>query len=136
MGFNELMQELVNKDYDELLSLAKTAVGHLLPVCKIVDEENNGLAMLTAILLSAVASDGKLTAMESKFLSDLTGLDADGVDKLTDLYCDKTADVTDHLADLSTTKFKSHIIMLAACLASCDKNISREETEFIRKIME
>lgn len=136
MGFNELMQDLVNKDYDELLSLAKTAVGHVLPACKIVDEEHDGLAMLTSILLSAVAADGKLTALESKFLCDLTGLDEDGVDKLTDLYCEQTVEVTDMLADKGGTEMKAHILMLVTCLASCDEKISREETAFIRKIIE
>lgn len=136
MAFNDLMQKFVNKDYPELLSLAQEAVRRVLPACKAVDEEHEGMAMLTAILLSAVAADGKLSGLEAKFLSDLTGLDADGIDKLTDLYTSNMVDVTDVLADNCPAELKADILMLVTCLAACDETISREETAFIRKIME
>ena len=50
------------------------------PTGKVHIGYNNPLtmAMLTAILLSAIAADGKLSGLEAKFLSDLTGLDAAG----------------------------------------------------------
>lgn len=135
MEFNELMQTFVNKDYDELLTLAKEAMARVLPICKVVDEENNGMAMLTSILLSAIAADGKLTGLEAKFLSDLTGLDAAGVDKLTDLYSDKMEDLTDVLADKIPTEQKADMLVLITSLAACDETISRDETALIRKIM-
>ena len=124
MDYNTLMQEFVNKDYSELLALAKEAMVRVMPVCKAVDEEHEGMAMLTAILLSAVAADGKLT-----------GLDAAGVDKLTDLYTGKMVDVTDVLADNCPNELKANILMLITCLAACDETISRDENAFIRKIM-
>lgn len=136
MDFNELMQTFVNKDYSELLSLAKEAMVRVLPVCKAVDEENNGMAMLTSILLSAVAADGKLTGLEAKFLSDLTGLDAAGVDKMTDLYTSKMVDITDVLADKAPTELKADMLVLITSLAACDETISRDETALIRKIIE
>lgn len=135
MDYNALMQEFVNKDYDELLALAKEAMVRVMPVCKAVDEEHEGMAMLTAILLSAVAADGKLSGLEAKFLCDLTGLDADGVDKLTDLYTGKMVDVTDMLADNCSNEMKANILVLITCLAACDETISREENAFIKKIM-
>lgn len=135
MDFNTLMQEFVNKSYEELLSLAKQAVVNVLPACKAVDQDHDGIAMLTAILLSAVAADGKLTRLEAQFLSDITGLDAEGIDKLTDMYTGKMVDVTDLLADKGGDELKANICMLIVCLASCDETISREETAFIRQIM-
>ena len=136
MAFNDLMQKFVNKDYPELLSLAQEAVRRVLPACKAVDEEHEGMAMLTAILLSAVAADGKLSGLEAKFLSELTGLDAAGIDKLTDLYTSNMVNVTDVLADNCPAELKADILMLITCLAACDETISREETAFIRQIME
>lgn len=135
MDFATLMQEFVNKDYDELLGLAKQAVSRVLPVCKLVDEQNNGIAALTAILLSAVAADGKLTRLEAKFLGDITGLDANGVDKLTDMYSGKMVELTDALADKFSKETKADIMVLITCLAACDESISREETAFIRQIL-
>lgn len=135
MDFNALLQEMVNKDYAELLDLAKQAVARVLPVCKTVDEANNGMAALTAILLSAVAADGKLTRLEAQFLGDITGLDAAGVDKLTDLYAGNMAELTDMLADKCSQETKADIMILVTCLAACDETISREETAFLRQIL-
>ena len=135
MDFGALMQEFVNKDYDELLALAKQAVTRVLPVCKTVDEQNNGIGALTAILLSAVAADGKLTRLEAQFLGDITGLDAAGVDKLTDMYTGKMVELTDLLADKFSQETKADIMVLVTCLAACDETISREETAFLRQIL-
>ena len=135
MDFGALMQEFVNKDYDELLALAKQAVTRVLPVCKTVDEQNNGIGALTAILLSSVAADGKLTRLEAQFLSDITGLDAAGVDKLTDMYSGKMVELTDLLADKFSQETKADIMVLVTCLAACDETISREETAFLRQIL-
>ena len=135
MDFSALLQEFVNKDYDELLNLAKQAVTRVLPVCKSVDEQNNGIGALTAILLSAVAADGKLTRLEAQFLGDITGLDAAGVDKLTDMYSGKMVELTDLLADKFSKEVKADIMILVTCLAACDETISREETAFLRQIL-
>ena len=135
MEFNELMQTFVNKDYDELLTLAKEAMVRVLPICKVVDEENNGMAMLTSILLSAIAADGKLTGLEAKFLSEITGLDAEGIDKLTDMYTGQMVELTDLLADKGGDDLKANILLIVVCLAACDHTICREENAFIRQIM-
>lgn len=135
MEFNALMQKFVNKDYSELLALAKEAMVRVMPACKVVDEEHEGMAMLTAILLSAVAADGKLTGLEAKFLCELTGLDANGVDKLTDLYTGQMVNATDILADNCPAELKADILMLITCLAACDETISRDENAFIRQVM-
>ena len=135
MDFGALLQEFVNKDYNELLALAKQAVVRVLPVCKTVDEQNNGIAALTGILLSAVAADGKLTRLEAQFLADITGLDAAGVDKLTDMYTGKMVELTDLLADKFSKEVKADIMILVTCLAACDETISREETAFLRQIL-
>ena len=134
--FSSLLQEFVNKDYAELLDLAKQAVVRVLPVCKAVDEANNGIAALTGILLSAIAADGKLTRLEAQFLGDITGLDAAGVDKLTDMYTGNMVEMTDLLADKFSQEIKADIMILVTCLAACDETISREETAFLRKILE
>lgn len=135
MDFQSLMQEFVNKDYEELLDLAKQAIAYVLPVCKKVDPDNDGIGMLSAILLSAVAADGKLTALEAKFLGDITGLDAQGLDKLTKLYSGRMDVLTNALADAGSKELKSNICILISCLAACDETITHEENEFIREIL-
>ena len=135
MDYGTLMQSFVDKPYEELLALAKQAVVNVLPACKLVDKDHDGIAMLTAILLSAVAADGKLTRLEAQFLSEITGLDAEGIDKLTDMYSSQMVDLTDLLADKGGDDLKANILMIVVCLAACDHTICREENAFIRQIM-
>ena len=56
--FNELMQKMVNTDYEDLVSLAQEAANRLMPHCKAVDIEYDGFFMLTALILSAIGADG------------------------------------------------------------------------------
>ena len=71
--FNELMQKMVNSDYSVLVSFAQEALVNLLPACKKVDPENDGLFMATSIILSAIGADGVLTGLEKKMLADALG---------------------------------------------------------------
>ena len=66
--FNELMQKMVNTDYEDLVGLARQAVANLMPHCKAVDTEYDGFFMLTALILSSIGADGVLTGLEKKML--------------------------------------------------------------------
>lgn len=136
MSFSDTLQELVNKSYDELLDFAKIAIGELYPACKAVDEENNGVFMMTSVILSAIAADGKLTAIEKKFLMELLDLDEDKLNTYIGMYDSRMAELTDKFADALTVELKSHTVMLVATIAACDETISREETAFLAKILE
>ena len=134
--FNELMQKYVNTDYEVLVNLAKQAVSNLMPFCKAVDTQHNGFYMLTALVLSAVGSDGVLTALEHKMLCDVFGFDNETVQKLIAMYDSKMAALADHFADNMGTEVKADTIMLVTAFAAVDEKISKEETQFIRKLFE
>lgn len=135
MSFNDTLQNLVNKDYDELLGFAKIAIGKIYPACKAVDEENNGIFMMTSIILSAIAADGKLTAIEKKFLKELLDLSDEQIDSYIAMYDAQMAELTDKFADALTAELKADVVMLVCSIAACDETISREETAFIAKLM-
>jgi len=134
--FNELMQKYVNTDYEVLVDLAKEAVNRLMPHCKKVDPEHNGNYMLASLVLSAIGADGVLTALESKMLGDVLGLDKGGIQKLIGMYDSRMPELANHFADNMGSDTKADAIMLITVIASVDEKISKEETAFIRKLFE
>ncbi len=136
MSLNDTLQNLVNKEYDELLGFAKIAIGKILPACQAVDKDNNGVFMVTSIILSAVAADGKLSAIEKQFIHDLLDLTDEQIDTFIGMYDSRMAGLTDQFADALTADLKADVVMLVCCIAACDETISREETAFIAKLLE
>ena len=136
MSFQDTLQDLVNKDYNELLGFAKIAIGELYPACKVVDEDHGGVFMMTSIILSAIAADGKLSGIEKKFLMELLDLDEDKLNAFVGMYDARMAELTDKFADALPAEMKAHVVMLVASIAACDETISREETAFLAKILE
>ena len=134
-SFNEIMQKFVNEDYDTLLSFAKTSLGKVLPACQAVDEEHEGMFMLTSIILSAIGADGTLTTIERRFLKDLLGLDDDAVSKMIGMYDSRMVELTDKFADGMPSEIKTDTLMLVTAIAACDEKISSEESAFIRRLM-
>ncbi len=133
--FNELMQKYVNSDYETLVQLGQRALANLIPACKAVDKENNGLFMATSIILAAIGADGVLTGLEKKFLADALGQNEATIQKFISLYDSRMAELVDRFADASNEDVKANILMLVTSVAAVDEKISREETALIKKIL-
>lgn len=135
-SFNELMQKYVNTDYDTLVSFAMEAVNRLLPACKKVDPDHNGYYMLTSLILSAIAVDGKLSPLESKMLSEVCNLDNAGIQKMIGMYKSDMVGLANYFADNMGEDAKADAIMLITTFAAIDEKICKEETAFIRRLFE
>ena len=135
-GFNELMQKYVNTDYEVLVDLAKEALKRLMPHCEAVDPQHDGNYMLASLILSAIGADGVLSALESKMLGDVLGLDQAAIQKLIDMYDSQMPGLVDYFADNMGDDTKADAIMLIAVFAAVDEKICKEETAFIRKLFE
>jgi len=135
-NFESLMQKMVNSDYNTLVGLAREARDRLMPVCKEVDPENNGLYMFCSIVLSAIGADGKLSILEQKMLADVLGLKSELVDKFIGMYDSRMVALTDKFADSLGADNKAHAIMLVTAFAAVDETIVAEETAFIHKLFE
>lgn len=135
-SFNELMQKYVNADYDTLVHLAQTALNNLLPACKAVDKDNDGLFLATSIILTAIAADGYLTGLEKKFLGDALGQNEETVQKFISLYDSRMVEMVNAFADSINDDIKADVMMLITAICAVDEKISREETALIRKILE
>ncbi|MBQ8894534.1 MAG: TerB family tellurite resistance protein [Clostridia bacterium] len=135
-SFNEMMQKYVDADYETLVAIAKDSIVELLPTCKKVDTEHEGMFMLTSIVLSAIGADGVLTAKEKQFLRDVLGLSDEQISTFIKMYSSKMVDLVDKFADDLSQDIKIQTISLVLSVASVDEKISREETAFIRKLLD
>lgn len=135
MDFNELLQSFVNKDRDELVYIAKRAIGELLPICKKADPKNNGYNLMAAIVLTAIGADGTLTQKERAFLREVLEQDDEMVSRFIATYDKGMFEIVDAFADNLDRDGKSHVLMLVLSVVSSDEKISKEETTFIRKLL-
>ena len=135
-SFNEMMQKYVDADYETLVAIAKDSIVELLPTCKKVDTEHEGMFMLTSIVLSAIGADGVLIAKEKQFLRDVLGLSDEQISTFIKMYSSKMVDLVDKFADDLSQDIKIQTISLVLSVASVDEKISREETAFIRKLLD
>ncbi len=134
MSFNEMLQDFVNKDRDELVYIAKRAMGELLPYCKKVDPDNEGFFMLTSIILTAIGADGTLTVKEREFMREVLEQDDETISRFIKIYDKAMFETVDKFADALGDDVKAHVLMLVISIASADETICKEETAFIRKI--
>lgn len=133
--FNELMQKMVNSDYDVLVGVAKESLVRLLPKCEKVDKEYKGTFLATSIILTAIAADGYLTGLEKKMLKDTLNLDDSAIQKFIDLYDSRMVELVDSFADAMDTETKAEIMTLVTAVAAVDEKISKDETAFIKKLL-
>ena len=133
--FNELMQQCVNMEYNDLVSMARSSFEQLYPICQEVDKANNGAFLATSIVLSAIAADNKLSEKEVCFLRDVLELDAKAIATFLSLYDSRMAELVDQFADSLSVDNKSNVLALVTAVAACDETISKEETAFIHKLL-
>ncbi len=132
--FNQMMQDIVNKDYDELVAFGKIALGKIMPILKAVDTDHDGMFALTSVVLASVGADGTLTALENKWLKDVMGLQDETIDNMIKLYSSKMEDLTDALFDNAPQEFKGDLMMFVLSILAVDEKISKEETAFVKKL--
>ena len=132
--FYQMMQDFVNKDYDELVAFGKQAFVNVYPVCKAADKETDGFILMTSILLSAIGADGTLTGLEKQWLRDVMNLNDEQIDNLIKMYDPKMVDLVDTLFDASPANFKADLMILVLSILAVDEKISKEETAFVKKL--
>ena len=134
--FNELMQSLVDLSYEGLMTMAKDSLKKVLPACKEMHPEDNGFIVFFTLLLAAIGADSKLTAKETEFVSELTGFSAEQIDKMTDLYDGDEEDLVNKFHDVMDSDTGAAIFQLVACICACDETITREESAYLKKLIE
>ena len=139
-SFNEILQNYVDKSYDELLFLARENIAEVTPdlVCFFEGKEDAAKALMI-IVSACLGADGKLTALEAKFLKDLLGTDDDcesTMQMVATLGDDESRDLTDRLADALSADKKASLVSFCLCFLAVDETIHRDEVAFVVKLME
>lgn len=136
---NQILQDLVNEDYDTLVGMAQSSIVDLLPIFNDIAEDGDGKNAIIALFATSLAVDGKLTDLEYKFVCDVLGGDFT-YDEVKDIvqihYNDEMIEAINGLADSCPTDLKSKLVVLCGAFLAVDETISRDEVAFIIKLLE
>ena len=136
--FQNLLQEFVNKPYEELREIANNALIGAMGFFAQFDKEHNGAVMVAPIMNTMLASDGKFTTLEHKLLSDLIG-DIDYESAKSAIQAQSSSewvDAVDKLIDACDDEMKSNLLVLVTCFAAVDHSITIDEQRYIVKLMQ
>ena len=137
---NELLQDYVNRPYDELLAFARLSLNDLVDDFKQIFDGPDGAAQACMVIVSAcLGADGKVTALEHKFLNDLLGTNNDIASTqsmVSALGTSEARELTDQLADSLSNDKKSRLLMFCLSFMAVDETISRDEVAFVLKLIE
>lgn len=132
-SYNELVQNLVNEDYDMLLSMARNSLQTLEPLYEV---HESGLMLLICLMLRAAAIDGTFSKKEVQFLLDLTGAEHDDLYEVASVYAANRPALDDSIDAFILAcpqDIKTMMIMLVICVMACDETVTAEENCFIQE---
>jgi hypothetical protein len=136
MTFNEMLQDIVNKDYEEIVDLAKSAMANISENLKGSVDDDGIATLIYGALGATMVVDGSFSSLEQKFISDM-GLDVDGMFNFLQSISKDEAylDSFDKMVDSCNQETKSAMLVLVCAIAAIDERISVEETGLIRKLL-
>lgn len=139
-AFEELMQSYVNRDYKELLEIAKHSFAEIRPYLATTANEIEDASvskLLVAIIGTCIGTDDQLTPLEISFVKDITGQDADFTSEIASYYNDEASrDFVDALFDNCPRDIKPAFFAFCVSFLAVDERISREEVSFIRRLLD
>lgn len=137
MELKELLQDIVNKDYNSLLFGARTLLGDFLHDYKKQTNITDDLLaiMIGTVLSDAVAIDNAISPLEEKFLSDLLGLDRKKIIMFVSLSAKSNHKIFVDFFDTLDKSNKSTIVLLLAYVLSCDEKINVKENNFFMSLL-
>lgn len=135
MELKELLVEYVNKSYEELLEMAKYAIGKTYELLADMDQENV-TRMLIFFLAASLGSDGQLTALERKFVAELLNADPNGLDQLMEGgRSPEVLELVDNLFDSAPQELKPVLLMYVTAFVCVDESVNRGEFEFVQRLL-
>ena len=139
MELREYLQDLVNESYENLVACACDALVNLLDRLNQLgfNEEENSSFVVLLYIASSIASDGKITELEKKFLKDVIKISDEQIDILFNLGSDpELVQTLDNIFDLHDNEVCVNVLMIVSCLVAIDETINRDEIAFIEKLLE
>lgn len=140
-NFQEIFQNYVNLPYDQLLSIARGEFEKLSVYFHEGFGGNTETACQALLLFvsTVIGADGKLTALESRFLNDLLEQEDnydDTFNVVSALSSEETRELSDNLIDALPTEAKAAALTVALCFCAVDETISRDEIAYFERLMD
>ena len=134
---NELLQNYVNLDYEDILSIANTSLAEIMPVFNELADDGNGAKFVLPFICTSLAVDGKLSKLEYKFICDLIGdMDYDTVlSNVQEYYSDSAVEFVDNVCDACPDDLKTSLLTFCLAFLAVDETISREEVAFVKRLL-
>jgi hypothetical protein len=127
--WNDMMQKMVNREREELMLIAKTALDEVIGIFR--NRYPNDWTRLTLyVIASALAADRTLTVEERQFVGELLNVSPKRVQELAYDHDDRVDMTVKKLGDSLTQKDFEAMLELVLALIACDQKISWQENKF------
>ena len=136
--FADLLQDYVNKPYEELLEIANDALAVIVEALTQVAPEENTAEFILPFIATTLASDGRYSEMEHNFLNDVLQGDLtyeEAKNCMQAHYNPEVFEFVDQLIDSCGQDLKSALILFCLCFAAVDETITRDESAYLVKLL-
>jgi hypothetical protein len=138
MNLKEILEEFVEKDYDELMDIFRISYLSFLKTLEKDYHFPTNMANTYAIdlIAASIAADGELAENEITFLKDTFSLKDDQIQKLFDRGKKPyVVNGIEHMLMILSTDVKEYAITLCLSIIAIDEKITREEVAFIERLL-
>ena len=136
--FNDLLQDFVDKPYEELVSIANGALEVIVDGFSKINTESKPSDFIIPFIATTLASDGKYTQLEHNFLNAVLETDISYDDSkhfVQSYYNEEIFDLVDQMIDACGQDLKNALVIFCLCFAAVDETITREEGAYIAKLL-
>lgn len=136
--FNDLLQDFVDKPYEELVSIANGALEVIVDGFSKINTESKPSDFIIPFIATTLASDGKYTQLEHNFLNTVLETDISYDDSkhfVQSYYNEEIFDLVDQMIDACGQDLKNALVIFCLCFAAVDETITREEGAYIAKLL-
>ncbi len=133
-SLSEMIQEIVNKSYEEKVMGAKLALGECFGILNRIGlEKEKSTMMLITFLTAAVAVNGEFSAPERRMLKDIFDDDFEGLVKAMDK---EAFDMMNQMVDTLDGRDKASFCLLAIFILAVDDEIDVDEYKYLIKLLQ
>lgn len=138
-NIKDLMQEIVNLDYDELVKVGKETLGQIIGALKGIELETKQISdFILNLIRLFVSADGKCSLEECKLIQDITevNLSMEELEEIAKGGTDEKFVVSiDKIIDLLPDDLKITISLFGLCILSADETLTPEEQKLFARIL-
>ena len=138
MNLKEILEEFIEKDYDELMDIFRISYLSFLETLEKKYHFPTNMVNTYAIdlIAASIAADGELAENEITFLKDTFSLKDDQIQKLFERGKKPyVVNGIEHMLMIVFSDVKEYAITLCLSIIAIDEKITREEVAFIERLL-